>query len=84
MCFYTFSTYTNASNFCYKNITLNVATIYIFAAVFVILFFGNVVISAGAGTRLPEFSTRIRLFLGHPNPTFPGRVGTRPYPNPTF
>ena len=42
------------------------------------------VTSAGTGTRLPEFSTRIRLFLGYPNPTFLGRVYTRSYPNPTL
>ena len=40
--------------------------------------------SGGAGTQLNEYLTRTRPFLGHPNPTFPGRVGTRPYPNPTF
>ena len=34
--------------------------------------------------RVPEYSTRTRLFLGHPNPIFPGRVDTRLYLNPTF
>ena len=40
--------------------------------------------SGGAGTRLPEYSTQTRLFLGHPNLTFPGRVDTRLYPKLTF
>ena len=37
-------------------------------------------LSDGAGTRLPEYSTRTGLFLGHPNLTFPGQVDIRLYP----
>ena len=38
--------------------------------------------SGGAGTRLPEHSTRTRLFLAYPKRTFRGRVATRTQPEP--